>query len=157
MLEYCREKLNSGQMATLQFNIDQELERVRKMTAWRIEGTLREFPKFDPVNLWFDYPAHRTDRSGALNDIHPEDDKPMWQRAADRRKESAKSKREKQALEFEMAYSAIEMDGPVSTKALAESLGITPDAVKKRLKNSNSYYYDNGIIHRKEKNDSKND
>ena len=41
MLEYCREKLNSGQMATLQFNIDQELERVRKMTAWRIEGTLR--------------------------------------------------------------------------------------------------------------------
>lgn len=157
MLEYCREKLNSGQMATLQFNIDQELERVRKMTAWRIEGTLREFPKFDPVNLWFDYPAHRTDRSGALNDMHPEDDKPMWQRAADRRKESAKSKREKQALEFEMAYSAIEMDGPVSTKALAESLGITPDAVKKRLKNSNSYYYDNGIIHRKEKNDSKND
>lgn len=156
MLEYCREKLESGQMATLQFNIDQELERVNKMTAWRIEGTLREFPKFDPVNLWFDHPAHWIERSGALNDIHPEEDKPVWQRAADRRKESAKSKREKQALEFEMAYSAIEMDGPVSVKALAESLGITPDAVKKRLKNSNSYYYDNGIIYRKEKNGNRN-
>ena len=27
------------------------------MTAWRIEGTLREFARFDPVNLWFDYPV----------------------------------------------------------------------------------------------------
>ncbi|MBQ9000511.1 MAG: hypothetical protein IJ087_01505, partial [Eggerthellaceae bacterium] len=29
--------------------------------AWRIEGTLREFPKFAPVNAWFDWPLHVVD------------------------------------------------------------------------------------------------
>ncbi len=38
-------------------------------SAWRIEGTLREFPKFPPVNVWFDYPIHRIDMSGVLKDI----------------------------------------------------------------------------------------
>lgn len=31
----------------------------RGRTPWRIEGTLREFPGFEPVNLWFEYPVHR--------------------------------------------------------------------------------------------------
>lgn len=31
------------------------------LTAWRIEGTLREFPKFAPVNAWFDWPLHVVD------------------------------------------------------------------------------------------------
>lgn len=30
-------------------------------TAWRCEGTLREFAGFKPVNLWFDYPLHFID------------------------------------------------------------------------------------------------
>ena len=33
-------------------------------TGWRIDGTLREFPKFPPVNLWFDFPVHRSDERG---------------------------------------------------------------------------------------------
>lgn len=43
-------------------------------TAWRIEGTLREFPGFDAVNLWFDYPVHRPDETGALGDLAFEGD-----------------------------------------------------------------------------------
>lgn len=38
-------------------------------TAWCIDGTLREFPKISPVNLWFDFPVHRNDESGVLVDI----------------------------------------------------------------------------------------
>lgn len=38
-------------------------------TAWRIEGTLREFPRFDPLNLWFDYPVHKADKTGVLADV----------------------------------------------------------------------------------------
>ena len=41
------------------------------MTAWRIEGTLREFARFDPVNLWFDYPVHKLD-TGLLEDLQPD-------------------------------------------------------------------------------------
>ena len=31
------------------------------LTAWRIEGTLREFPHFRPVSAWFDWPLHVVD------------------------------------------------------------------------------------------------
>lgn len=31
------------------------------LTAWRIEGTLREFPHFKPVSAWFDWPLHVID------------------------------------------------------------------------------------------------
>ena len=43
--------------------------RAKARTAWRVEGTLREFPRFDPVDLWFDHPTHRVDESGVLGDI----------------------------------------------------------------------------------------
>ena len=33
------------------------------LTAWRIEGTLREFPHFKPVNAWFDWPLHVVDEA----------------------------------------------------------------------------------------------
>lgn len=46
--------------------------RAKAMTAWRVEGTLREFPRFDPVNLLFDYPMHAVDATGALADASPE-------------------------------------------------------------------------------------
>lgn len=44
----------------------------RSWTAWRIEGTLREFPAFKPVNLWFDYPVHAPDADGSLSDLSVE-------------------------------------------------------------------------------------
>lgn len=44
----------------------------RQATAWRIEGTLREFPKFDPINVWFKYPIHELDET--LKDIQLEED-----------------------------------------------------------------------------------
>ena len=31
------------------------------LSAWRIEGTLREFPRFAPVNVWFEWPLHVVD------------------------------------------------------------------------------------------------
>ena len=46
--------------------------RARAMTAWRVEGTLREFPRFEPVNMLFDYPMHVVDRAGMLADASPE-------------------------------------------------------------------------------------
>ena len=37
-----------------------------RKTAWRISGTLREFPPFLPINVWFDWPIHRLDEIGEL-------------------------------------------------------------------------------------------
>lgn len=47
-------------------------EAAHRATAWRIDGTLREFPRFDPVNLVFDYPMHMRDPTGMLADASPE-------------------------------------------------------------------------------------
>ena len=32
------------------------------ITAWRVEGTLREFPGFLPINIWFEYPIHTVEK-----------------------------------------------------------------------------------------------
>ena len=123
MLNYCENKLDKWQFATLQKQVEAAKNQARQKTAWRIEGTLREFPKFPPVNLWFDYPVHVIDETGALGDIQPDMEKPMWQKAAERRKEQAKKAKEKKLSAFEIEFANIEMEGrEVSAQELSEKM-----------------------------------
>ena len=103
MLAYCQEHLDKWQMEALQRQIDAARERVKIQTAWRIEGTLREFPKFDPVNLWFDYPVHRLDEVGCLSDIQPDAEKPPWQRGKEARKKQGDQQRKDKESKYRMA------------------------------------------------------
>lgn len=112
------------------------------MTAWRVEGTLREFPKFPPVNMWFDYPIHRNDESGMLSDVDPEVSAPPWQRASERRKASAKRERRSKARELEEAIGACNFGEPPTKKQLAEYLGVTERSVGDRLKSHGGYMVD---------------
>lgn len=48
---------------------EQSKQEAKHWTAWRLEGTLREFPKFGEKNVWFEYPLHTPDLSGALADL----------------------------------------------------------------------------------------
>ena len=64
---------NATQQAYKLLGKDEGLELSRKvdalkagegaLSAWRIEGTLREFPRFAPVNAWFDWPLHVVDET----------------------------------------------------------------------------------------------
>lgn len=103
MLAYCRKKLSKAQEKILNERVRQAEEKVSQRTAWRIDGTLREFPKFSPVNLWFDYPVHRSDRTGCLNDVQPDEDKPSWQRGKEARKKQGKQQRETKKSKYSMA------------------------------------------------------
>ncbi len=124
---YCKKKLSPGQYTTLGAAISTAEKKVRGLTAWRIEGTLREFPKFAPVNLWFDYPVHHTDDVGVLSDIQPDAEKPAWQKAAENRKKQAGGKRMEKRNEFEVGFSNIEFEGrEVSAQELADKLGTNP-------------------------------
>lgn len=126
MMEYCKEKLNRRQMDELQKQIDCSIALVKNRTAWRIEGTLREFPKFEPVNLWFDYPIHRFDDVGSLKDISPEEEKPVWKKATENRKKKAEENRIKKRNEFEIEFSNLELEGKeVSAQEIAEKLETT--------------------------------
>lgn len=94
MIDYCKANLDKWQMQALQRQIDEAVTSVKARTAWRIEGTLREFPKFEPVNLWFDYPIHRLDEIGSLKDIQLEEEKPAWQKGSMKNKKNAQDRKE---------------------------------------------------------------
>ena len=40
-------------------------------TGWRLEAALREFPPVPPRCFWYEYPLHREDEAGVLNDAAP--------------------------------------------------------------------------------------
>lgn len=123
MLEYCRKELSAARFADLNAMCLAAAEKAKSLTAWRIDGTLREFPKFEPVNLWFDYPVHRLDDVGSLKDIQPDAEKPVWQKAAENRKKQAEGDRLKKRNAFEIEFSNIEMEGrEVPAQELAEKL-----------------------------------
>lgn len=103
MLEYCRENLPKWRMSMLEEQVDKAARSAAGMTAWRIEGTLREFEKFAPVNLWFDYPMHRIDEVGSLGDIQPEMDKPFWEKGREARKKLGERKRKDKQNKYNMA------------------------------------------------------
>jgi len=126
MQEYCKKKLSGQQYGELGRAVSQAKQKGKAMTAWRVDGTLREFPKFDPVNLWFDYPVHRVDMTGILVDTDPDEEVPVWKKAAEKRKKQAEDNRQKKLNEFEIEFSNIEMDGrEVPAQELAEKLNIS--------------------------------
>ena len=90
-----------------------KLEEVRNKiqiaTAWRVEGTLREFAKFKPVNMWFSYPVHALDESGVLADIQLEEvneKNSPWKKNFDK-KTTKKERSEKRSEKIETAIEAI--------------------------------------------------
>lgn len=91
-------------------------------TAWRIEGTLREFPKLQPFNVWFDYPIHRIDTVGTLNDLQSESERSPWQRAVDSHKKSAEKAKDKNRVKFENAVALCNMGDAPTLKQLSEYL-----------------------------------
>ncbi|MDT2735482.1 AAA family ATPase, partial [Enterococcus thailandicus] len=126
-----------------------ELERqnvvraARQATAWRIEGTLREFPKFDPINVWFRYPIHELDET--LKDIQLEDDpKEKWKKGT---KKANESRSEKSKQELETAFSALSMDGePVETSEIAEYLSVSKQTVYNKVKKHENFKIIDGLL-----------
>lgn len=91
-------------------------------TAWRIEGTLREFPKFKPLDLWFDYPVHRTDEDGVLQDANYEGEVAPQKKAAKARKKQAEEQRLNTAEQFINAYNELYIDEPPTMQEIATLL-----------------------------------
>lgn len=126
-------------------------QAAKAATAWRIEGTLREFPKFEPVNLWFEYPAHRLDAVGVLGDMEPESDTPAWKKnlsKSGKRKGSAEERKQERINALDMAFAANDMGQSVTVEDLASHMGITEKATRSRIKESGKYQIDGGVVSR---------
>ncbi|GEC93796.1 AAA family ATPase [Brevibacillus brevis] len=113
-------------------SIEQAVRSVRKRSAWRVEGTLREYPKFDAVNMWFQYPIHRVDDVGSLKDIEPEGEAPAWKKATDKRKSSAKKEQRSKEAQFEDAVNNCNFGEPPTVKDIVEWFGKSGKEVSER-------------------------
>lgn len=150
MLNICRERLSVADLRMLDIEIDKAKKKALGQTAWRIEGTLREFASFDPVNLWFDYPVHKLD-SGMLEDLQPDSDaKTTGKFGAAKRWSGGKDERAKQDKEkLSNAFEASIVDGKVTIYAMAEYLNRKPDTVQRMIKKDGGYWMENEIVGRK--------
>ena len=120
MLETCRRRLSGSVYERLLADIDVKERTVRSRTAWRVEGTLREFPKFTPVNMWFDYPRHRIDDTGILSDMDSDGAQPPWKKAANKNKNRLQTERRSKAKEFEDAVQNCNAGEPPTVKDLQQ-------------------------------------
>ena len=149
MIAYCEEKLDKWQMKALRKQIEGAKKQTETMTAWRIEGTLREFPKFKPVNLWFDYPIHRKDESGALQDIQPEEEKPPWKKGSEKNKKSAKDRKAERRKALEEALEGSNFGDDPSLDHVAEYLGVSKRTARDRINEHGGYEIEDGIVRKK--------
>lgn len=148
LLSYCENSLSKWQMNDLRYQIEEEKKKALGRTAWCLEATLREFPGFDPINVWFDYPVHRMDESGALGDIQLDDDKPMWQKAAEKNKKNAGKRKDdrKQALQ-EAVENGNFGDAP-TVADVAGYLGKSERTIRDMIREHGGYRLENGMIKR---------
>lgn len=150
MLTIAKEKLGLADLRAIDAEVAAAEKKADGMTAWRIEGTLREFARFDPVNLWFDYPVHKPD-SGLLEDLQPDSDfRTLGAKGATKRwGDKGKVTKDKKA-ELDTAFEACMMDGKVTVYSMAEYMGLKPDTVRRRLKADGGFWIDGADIGRKE-------
>ena len=150
MLTIAKEKLGLADLRAIDADVTAAEKMADGMTAWRIEGTLREFARFDPVNLWFDYPVHKPD-SGLLEDLQPDSDfRTLGSRGAAKRwGDKGKVTKDKKA-ELDTAFEACMMDGEVTVYALAEYMDLKPRTIKTRLKDDGRFWIDGEKVGRKE-------
>ena len=125
--DYAVDKLGFDKTSRMTEYIAEEVSACKKRTAWRIEGTLREFAPLEPMSLWFDYPIHKVDTTGVLSDLTPEAELNGYQKMMEIRKEQAKEARKAALDELVEAYNELLEDakegGKVALSDIAELVG----------------------------------
>lgn len=132
MREVCSRRLSAPVYAQLVQDITAAEKTVHGRTAWRVEGTLREFPKFSPVNMWFDYPRHRIDDSGILGDLASDGEQPPWRKASNKAKKKAESSAANKKQDFEDAVQNCNMGEPPTVKDLVQWYSVAGKEVPER-------------------------
>ncbi len=132
---------------------EKAIKTVYSRSGWRIEGTLREFPKLKTINCWFDYPIHKIDDSGILKDIDADlnSKNSNWKKNFGKKK-SSEERAEERKKSFETQFESLSSfngTDAVSIKDMAESLGVNEMTIRRRIKETGGFEISNGEIKRK--------
>ena len=106
------------------------------LTAYRIEGTLREFPSFEPVNVFFDHPIYKVDDKGILKESKTYDEFLLIKQSKSSPKKSKKKSTDKdKSIDLLRAFKTldVEKNNEVSTNDLTNYLEISDRTLKRRI------------------------
>ena len=146
MLSACNRLMGLATYQQLLPSIVAARKRVKAKAAWRVEGIMREFPRLDPINVWFDYPVHYLDDIGTLKDIDTENEAPAWKQNFTKNKQKNKGK-DQQRAEFSRAMNLCRSNGQVTTvENVAEYLGVSDKTVRRRVMEIGGYQIKQGQI-----------
>lgn len=133
LLELELENLNEDKLQDVPIDTSQ-------CTAWRMEGTLREYPKFKPVDLWFEYPIHKVDTNGFLAMAQFDSPQQKGANVINKRKKAAKEKKKEQIVDaFNIADAENGFTGQVEIKRVAELMEVSEKTLRRYLKESPVY------------------
>ena len=138
MREHAQKNLKPNSYRLMCEDIDRKKQTVSQRTAWRIEGILREFAAFRPVNCWFDYPVHKVDRSGILADLKLDDEKNPWEKAAEAKRKKSDENKDK----FITAYNSLSIDGETPTIQDLTTLLAAPEKTVRNWMKASGYVLD---------------
>ncbi|MCC8081077.1 MAG: AAA family ATPase [Lachnospiraceae bacterium] len=114
-------------------------------SAWRLEGSLREFAGFKPVNFFFDYPVHFLDTTGKLDQCPTE-----GSYGANLQKSSKRSYPKERRERLDEAYEVLAESGMVRVSDLAEFMGVSEKTVRKYInENKQNYKVNQSVVIRK--------
>ena len=147
LLKLCESALPAPAWRHLQEELAEAKKRTAACTAWRIEGTLREFPKFPPLNVWFRYPIHTPDDTGALKDLQSETSRGApYARNFTKKKTNAERQKDRRGA-LQTAFSAAQENGTATLRELAEYLGVEQKTVKNYVaQNADLFSLKNGVV-----------
>lgn len=142
LLDMIELELDDDLRASAQVAMELTPEEAERLTAWRIDGTLREFPKFKPIDMFFNYPVHVMDTRKILTEAKAE--------GTPKPKKSRKEKDLERKLEiiktYEMQKSFTDM---VTVKAIADQLQISEKTLRRNMAGIKELEIKDGYIFKK--------
>lgn len=113
-----------------------EVEDYADLTAWRVEGTLREFPPFTPKNIFFDYPVHVVDDVGILDLAEVKTD--YAPSKIKRQRLTPKERLTNRLMDLELAFDVVSENGTVADELdLMNYFEISSETLRKRIQEYN--------------------
>ena len=130
-----------AQLDLIQLQIPEELQGSILSdgdTAWQLEGTLREFPNFKPVKMFFKYPNHLLDTEGVLDRFHPEGS-PV--NNLSNKNNTGKDARLIRVVEAINGLKSMDPDGGVLLSDVIAMTGHSKDTIRRYLRSELFEYY----------------
>ena len=121
----------------LELEIPSEIRDDSSQTAWRVSGTLREFPSFDPYNMFFQFPVHVEDSEGYLDRARVAGTPLAPRRKTNKQRGEAETL--SAAKRFEEAFDCVAQDGVARGIDIAKQMGVTRQGMEKILNRLNTY------------------